>query len=409
VVEHAGQTATYRSSKESLSFVAFYADCRHHVRPVTSGYRIVLTYKLLLKGDTVAAAAGRADPSLTAELAGCLGEHFGDPDKPTRLVYLLDHEYTQRALGWARLKGDDASRAAMVRAATHAADCEVALALAEVHETWSTEDADSWQRRGWRGRYWNDDEDEDGPTRCAAGSGRGSDPGTRTPPRVARDDRKTRREGRKVGKAAIHHRVSPALTNTSTPEAAEQCAAEARWPGSSVPGWRPLTPGRSGLTDFAVNAGSTGSVNGGAGAVDPRVVGPAIDTATVVADLYAARAGVDGGDEVQVHGSRDSGQNDVADLDFRRVNWGDRHQLAAADQWHHRRATRAELDGGSGSHPTRHRIQNSHRGQPAASSLRWTTEYPARHASRGIAGPSAGSHGQWHVSEPRTAVDGQTA
>jgi hypothetical protein len=161
VVEHCGQTATYRSSKQSLSFVAFYADCRHHVRPVTSGYRVVMTYNLLLKGDTVAAAAERADPGLAAELASCMDGHFGGSDAPTRLVYLLDHEYTQRALSWARLKGDDASRAAMVRAAAHAADCEVALALAEVHETWSAEEADSWERRGWRGRYWDDDEDED--------------------------------------------------------------------------------------------------------------------------------------------------------------------------------------------------------------------------------------------------------
>ncbi len=160
VVEHAGQTATYRSSKESLSFVAFYADCRHHVRPVSSGYRVVLTYNLLLKGDTVAAAADRADPGLTAELAGCLNEHFGESDEPTRLVYLLDHEYTQRALGWARLKGDDASRAAMARAAAHAADCEVALALAEVHETWSTEDAEPQGRWGRPGRYWDDDEED---------------------------------------------------------------------------------------------------------------------------------------------------------------------------------------------------------------------------------------------------------
>lgn len=105
VVEHGGRTATYRSSKELLSFVTFYADCRHHVRPVTSGYRVVLTYNLLLKGDTVASAAGQADPDLAAELARCLDEHFDDSDEPTRLVYLLDHEYTQRALGWARLKG----------------------------------------------------------------------------------------------------------------------------------------------------------------------------------------------------------------------------------------------------------------------------------------------------------------
>ncbi len=160
VIEHAGRTATYRSSKDLLSFVAFYADCRHHVRPVTSGHRVVLTYNLLLEGDTVASAAGGADAGLAAELARCLDEHFDESDEPARLVYLLDHEYTQHALRWARLKGSDAGRAATVRAAADAAECEVALALVEVHETWSAEEAEPSRGRG-RGRYWEEDEDED--------------------------------------------------------------------------------------------------------------------------------------------------------------------------------------------------------------------------------------------------------
>jgi len=127
---------------------------------VTSGYRVVLTYNLLLKGDTAALAAGQADPGLAAELARCLEEHFDGSVEPTRLVYLLDHEYTQRALGWSRLKGSDAGRAATVRAAARAADCEVALALAEVHETWSAEEAEPSWHRGHRGRYWDEDEDD---------------------------------------------------------------------------------------------------------------------------------------------------------------------------------------------------------------------------------------------------------
>src|SRR6266702_1464222 len=43
VVEHGGESVTYRTSKEELSFVAFYADCRHEVKPVKSGYRVTLT------------------------------------------------------------------------------------------------------------------------------------------------------------------------------------------------------------------------------------------------------------------------------------------------------------------------------------------------------------------------------
>jgi len=44
-------TAPSRSTKQKLSFVAFHADCRHEIKPVRSGYRIVLTYKLSLGGD----------------------------------------------------------------------------------------------------------------------------------------------------------------------------------------------------------------------------------------------------------------------------------------------------------------------------------------------------------------------
>jgi predicted 2-oxoglutarate/Fe(II)-dependent dioxygenase YbiX len=101
VVEHGGKSTTYRPSKTSLSFVAFYADCRHEVRPVTSGYRVVLSYNVRLDGDTAASVTARVDGSTVQRLAGLLDEHFStrvaaryggaDRDPPTRLVYLLDH------------------------------------------------------------------------------------------------------------------------------------------------------------------------------------------------------------------------------------------------------------------------------------------------------------------------------
>ena len=88
---------------------------------MTSGYRITLTYNLLLHGDT---SRQEGDDGTVAELAGLIGEHFSTPvpryyggamtDPPNRLVYLLDHEYTPRA-SWRRLKGADASRVALLR------------------------------------------------------------------------------------------------------------------------------------------------------------------------------------------------------------------------------------------------------------------------------------------------------
>lgn len=63
-----------------------------------------------------------------------------EPSPPERLVYLLDHEYTQRSLSWNQLKNGDGARVAALRAAAERLDCECFLALAEVHEMWTCED-----------------------------------------------------------------------------------------------------------------------------------------------------------------------------------------------------------------------------------------------------------------------------
>ncbi len=150
VIEHAGSKVTYRASDKLLTFAAFYADCRHEVRPVRSGYRVVLTYNLMLAGDLTGAAASVA-PGTIDELGSCLEEHF---NQERRLVYLLDHQYTPRGLHWSRLKGVDVVRVAALRAAAEAADCQTVLALAEVQETWSCEEP-------YRDRYWYDEDEPD--------------------------------------------------------------------------------------------------------------------------------------------------------------------------------------------------------------------------------------------------------
>src|ERR1039458_10245448 len=94
-VRHSGETATYRGSKKNLSFVAFYSDCRHQVKPVTSGYRVVLTYNLLLRGDTARSEVD-PDPELVGSLARCLDDHSASSGGPNRLVYLLDHRSEER-------------------------------------------------------------------------------------------------------------------------------------------------------------------------------------------------------------------------------------------------------------------------------------------------------------------------
>jgi hypothetical protein len=167
MVGHNEEWKAYRGSKTELSLVAFYADCQHEVLRVKSGHRITLTYNLLLHGDT---SRPEGEDGKVAEAAALLREHFATPaprypygepvDPPNRLVFFLDHEYTPRALGWPRLKGADAARAAVLRAAAERAGCEAILALADIKTTHSAfeEDKGYGYRRRWD---WDEEEDED--------------------------------------------------------------------------------------------------------------------------------------------------------------------------------------------------------------------------------------------------------
>jgi len=170
IVGRDGDLKTYRGSRAALSLVAFYADCRHEVLKVKSGYRITLTYNLLLRGDT---SRPEGHAGTIAELTDLLREHFSTPapryhrgpatDTPNRLVYLLDHEYTPRALSWGRLKGADADRVSLLRAAANEAGCETILALADIRTQHGASAHDD--EYGYRGGYWGDDayDDEDAP------------------------------------------------------------------------------------------------------------------------------------------------------------------------------------------------------------------------------------------------------
>src|SRR5580693_1525022 len=165
MVGHNEEWKAYQGSKTELSLLAFYADCQHEVLRVKSGYRITLTYNLLLQGDT---SRPEGEDGKVAEAAALLREHFATPaprysygepaDPPNRLVFFLDHEYTPRALGWPRLKGADAARASVLRAAAERAGCEAILALADIKTTHSAFEED--EGYGYR-RSWDEDKDDE--------------------------------------------------------------------------------------------------------------------------------------------------------------------------------------------------------------------------------------------------------
>ena len=113
MVGHNEEWKAYRGSKTALSLVAFYADCRHEVLRVNSGYRMTLTYNLLLHGDT---SRPEGDDGTAAELAGPAPralQHAGPRDywrtrgRPAATGWSTSSTTStpRAALSWPRLKG----------------------------------------------------------------------------------------------------------------------------------------------------------------------------------------------------------------------------------------------------------------------------------------------------------------
>ncbi|KAL3253155.1 hypothetical protein ABHI18_009682 [Aspergillus niger] len=99
--------STAPSSEFSFSWSAWYADVIHEVRPVTSGYRVVLVYNLIHRPSVGLGFSGIQTDKLTHLLeswvSGCSGNGQSDHSGwdhhikgacPPALVYLLEHQYT---------------------------------------------------------------------------------------------------------------------------------------------------------------------------------------------------------------------------------------------------------------------------------------------------------------------------
>jgi hypothetical protein len=176
VIDQHGDKQTFRAPrdiKEKLTCIAFYSDCHHEVKKVTAGYRVALTYNLIFK------PAAKALPSHSNErLERELKAYFSESDvgktlsyeskHPRWLVYLLDHQYTQKSLDWRGLRGTDRRRVAELLDSANNLGLETHLALADVHETWSTEGDDygygSYAQRG--GDYDNEEDEFDEGDEC---------------------------------------------------------------------------------------------------------------------------------------------------------------------------------------------------------------------------------------------------
>ncbi|KAK7752138.1 hypothetical protein SLS62_005882 [Diatrype stigma] len=98
--------ATGHSSAFRLTALAWYSDVTHEIMQVTSGYRLVLTYNLIQASSSGPSSAGFFAKQ-QKQLHQVISEWHSKYPSTKRLLYCLDHKYTQSSLSLGSLKGRD--------------------------------------------------------------------------------------------------------------------------------------------------------------------------------------------------------------------------------------------------------------------------------------------------------------
>jgi len=100
------------ASNYKIPYVAFYADCEHEVKPVTSGYRVNLVYNLV-QTDSTATLKSPSFVKQVGEMTELLKTMKGSfIDEPKAV--LLDHQYTPANFSLNQLKQHDWARAQLL-------------------------------------------------------------------------------------------------------------------------------------------------------------------------------------------------------------------------------------------------------------------------------------------------------
>jgi hypothetical protein len=97
------------SSSFDLAALAWYSDVQHEIKPVTSDYRLVLTYNLVQDQSQPMQTAAALDASHT-RFGGLLRSWNGFCSHIDHLIYPLKHQYTETSLSLQNLKGQDTAR-----------------------------------------------------------------------------------------------------------------------------------------------------------------------------------------------------------------------------------------------------------------------------------------------------------
>ena len=145
------------ASKSKMPYVAFYADCEHEIKPITSGYRVCLVYNLVqdkVKEKLSMNHLGDHVKKLAAILKSSEDDEVNIPK-----IILLGHQYTPSNFTMDSLKLNDRPKADALLQAAESVGFYAKLGLVTCYQNGELEA--SYSGKGSRRRSYYDDDDDD--------------------------------------------------------------------------------------------------------------------------------------------------------------------------------------------------------------------------------------------------------
>lgn len=135
-LSHGTLSTAYNTSNGSAyqtTALAWYTDVTHEIKPITSGHRLALSYNLIHTTQSLRPALSM-NKTFTDKVRAVLtawNEHLEKGSHvPEKLLYLLDHQYSQANLRASALKGSDDRKIGLLE--TVANDLGFRLGLASI-------------------------------------------------------------------------------------------------------------------------------------------------------------------------------------------------------------------------------------------------------------------------------------
>ncbi|KAL1723987.1 hypothetical protein EV715DRAFT_245605 [Schizophyllum commune] len=129
------------NSAHQTTVLAWYTDVKHSIKPITSGYRLALSYNVYHTKNALRPSLPTNHSAVTALRHVLLSwKQMNRLDAPRKMIYLLDHQYSQANKTGSALKGLDAHKMAILQMLAKQHGFRLGLASLETYIAGSADD-----------------------------------------------------------------------------------------------------------------------------------------------------------------------------------------------------------------------------------------------------------------------------